>query len=117
METLTLFGVSLPLLPLLLLSSWLLLSLMNKLKRPAVTGFSDALLVRLLLSLLLARLVFILQHLSVYQADWWQLLDIRDRGFDGHSFLLFVSLLLLQYGYQQRQARALLWLGLPLVLG
>lgn len=116
METITLAGFSLPLLPLLLLSSWLLLSLMNKLKRPSVPGFSDALLTRLLLSLLLSRLVFIGQHLGAYQADWWQLLDIRDRGFDGHSFLLVLSLLLLHYGYQQRQARALLWLGLPLVL-
>ncbi len=116
MDSISLFGLSFPLLPLLMLSALLLLAVLNRWPKVRVAGFSDAILLRLLLSLVVARVVFISQHFSSYQGQWWQLLDIRDRGFDGYSLLLVFSLLLMHYAYKVVTARRLLLLAIPLTL-
>jgi len=115
-DSISLFGLSFPLLPLLMLSALLLLAVLNRWPKVRVAGFSDAILLRLLLSLVAARVVFISQHFSSYQGQWWQLLDIRDRGFDGYSLLLVFSLLLMHYAYKVVTARRLLLLAIPLTL-
>lgn len=116
MDSISLFGLSFPLLPLLILSALLLMSGLNRWPKWRVAGFSDAVLLRLLLSLIAARLVFISQHLASYQGQWLQLFDIRDRGFDGYSLLLVFSLLLMHYAYKTVPARRLLLLAVPLAM-
>ncbi len=116
MDSLNIFGLSLPLLPLLMLSALLLMSVLNQLQKIAVPEFSDAILLRLLLSLLAARLVFVGQHLSQYQGQWLQLIDIRDRGFDGYSLVLLFSILLMHYAYKTVAARRLLLLAVPVAM-
>lgn len=116
MDSISVFGLSFPLLPLLMVSSLLLLSALNRWPSFRVAGFSDAILLRLLLSLVVARLVFVSQHMSGDQGQWWQVLDIRDRGFDSYSLLLVFSLLLMHYAYQEVAARRLLRLAVPLIL-
>ncbi len=116
MDSINILGLSFPLLPLLMLSALLLLAALNRWSKFRITGFSDAILLRLLLSLVAARLVFISQHFSSYQQQWLQLFDIRDRGFDGYSLLLVFSLLLMQYAYKTVPARRLLLLALPVAM-
>jgi thiol-disulfide isomerase/thioredoxin len=115
-DSISLFGLSFPLLPLLMLSALFILAMLNRWQRVSVTGFSDAILLRLLLSLLVARLVFVSQHFSSYQGQWLEWFDIRDRGFDGYSLLLVFSLLLMHYAYKVVTARRLLLLAIPLTL-
>lgn len=116
MDSLVIAGISLPFTPLLVLAAWLMLAGLNRLQSAPVAGFSDALLHRLLISLLGARLLFVLQQWPAYQADWLSMLDIRDRGVDAHGFLLLFSLLLLHYIWQDQAARRLLRWALPVVL-
>ncbi len=116
MDSISIFGLSFPLLPLLVLSALLLISGLNRWSKFRVAGFSDAVLLRLLLSLVAARLVFVMQHFGSYQGQWLQFLDMRDRGFDGYSLLLVFSLLLMQYAYQVVAARKLLLLAFPLAM-
>lgn len=116
MDSVSILGLSFPLLPLLMLSALLLMSALNRWPKFRVAGFSDAILLRLLLSLVVARLVFISQHFSSFQGQWLQLIDIRDRGFDGYSLVLVFSLLLMQYAYKMVPARRLLLLAVPLAM-
>lgn len=116
MDSVSIFGLSFPLLPLLILSALLLMSVLNRWSKFRVAGFSDAILLRLLLSLGVARLVFISQHLASFQGQWLQLIDIRDRGFDGYSLVLVFSLLLMQYAYKTVPARRLLLLAIPVAM-
>ena len=116
MDSISIFGLSFPLLPMLVLTALLLMSGLNRWPKFRVAGFSDAILLRLLLSLVAARLVFVMQHLGSYQGQWLQLLDIRDRGFDGYSLLLVFSLLLMHYAYKTTPARKLLLLAFPLAM-
>lgn len=92
------------------------MSVLNRWYKFRVAGFSDAILLRLLLSLVAARLVFISQHVASYQGQWLQLIDIRDRGFDGYSLLLVFSLLLMHYAYKVVAVRQLLLLALPVAM-
>ncbi|MBU2425246.1 MAG: TlpA family protein disulfide reductase [Gammaproteobacteria bacterium] len=116
MDSLNIFGISLPLLPLLIVSAMMLMSLVNRWQKNPVVGFSDAILHRLLLSLVAARLGFVAQHLPQYQGQWLQVVDIRDRGFDSYSLMLVFSLLLMQYAYLQVAARRVLLLSLPVAM-
>lgn len=99
-----------------MLSALLVVAALNRWPGMQVAGFSDAILLRLLLSLAVARLVFVSQHVASYQGQWRQVVDIRDRGFDGYSLLLVFSLLLMHYGYKEVAARKLLRWAIPLVL-
>ena len=115
MNSLLIGGVSLPLTPLLGLSALLMLSGLNRLRRAPIAGLTDAILNRLLLSLLGARLLFVLQQWPAYRSDWLSIIDIRDRGFDLHAFLLLLSVLLMHYAWRVSAARQFLRWALPLV--
>lgn len=122
MENLTIAGLSLPLLPLLLLSCWLLVSALNRLPAFRVPGLVDALLNRILLSLLLARLIFVGKQWPAFAqagdafAVLLAILDIRDRGFDGHAFVLGLTLLLAHLAWRRPDSRPLLKWAMPLTL-
>jgi len=116
MDSVSVLGLSLPLLPVLIATGLLLLSGLNHLPRFRIAGFTDAILLRLLLSLAVARLIFVIQHFASYQGQWLQLFDLRDRGFDGYSLLLVFSLLVMHYAYKTVPARRLLSVAVPVAM-
>nr|WP_223669761.1 TlpA disulfide reductase family protein [Kangiella shandongensis] len=61
-----------------------------------------------LISLLVARIAFVLRYFSEYQPFWLSMLDIRDGGFDIATGVITALLLACYYAWrQQRQRRAL----------
>lgn len=101
--------LALPVPPLLLLFSvvvgLVVASLVAKRQQSPVT---DQLLTVLLVSLLFGRIVFVLRFMPSYDS-FWQMLDIRDRGFDfSATILAAMIMLMLQIKRYPKQRKALL---------
>lgn len=101
--------LALPVPPLLLLIcvvvGLIVASLVAKRQQNTVT---DQLLMVLLLSLLFGRIVFVLRFLQSYDS-FWQMLDIRDRGFDiSATILAAMIMLILQIKREPTKRKALL---------
>lgn len=103
--------LAIPLPPLLLLISVLLGLLVAALVgRRYKVSVTDPLLTLLLGSLLFGRLVFIARFADSYDTIW-QMLDIRDRGFDQGATLLAAVLILIWLIWRRRQQRQALLAG------
>lgn len=86
---------ALPVTPVLLVGSLLVgLLVATILGRKQNSSVSDTILTIVFISLLIGRAVFVLRFLESYQSVW-QVLDIRDRGFDLSSSLLTGAILLI----------------------
>ncbi len=107
MTAITLGPLALPITPLLLLISVLIGLLVAALVgRKYKVSVTDPLLTILLGSLLFGRLVFVARFADSFESVW-QMLDIRDRGFDVTATLLAALMIvswLLWRRQQQRQA-------------
>lgn len=64
-----------------------------------------AILAIVLAGLVVARLVFVLQYLPAYRADWPAILDIRDQGFDLASGAVAAACMLAWYLIRRRAMR------------
>lgn len=71
---------------------------------PSQRGLSSLILRSLVISLLVARCSFVLRYLSAYLAQPWQLLNIRDGGFDFWAGLIALLLLIAWQLFRHRQA-------------
>ena len=111
MTAVTVGPLALPLSPLLLLISVLIGLLVAALVgRKYKVSVTDPLLTVLLGSLLFGRLVFVARFADSYDS-LWQMLDIRDRGFDIVASLLAAVLILVWLLWRRRQQRQALLAG------
>jgi thiol-disulfide isomerase/thioredoxin len=103
--------LALPLSPMLLLICVLLGLLVAALVgRKYQVSVTDPLLTMLLGSLLIGRLVFVARFADNYQ-NVWQMLDIRDRGFDLVATVLAALTILIWLLWRRRQQRQALLAG------
>lgn len=65
-----------------------------------------------LISLLVARIIFVLRYLSEYQASWWSVLDIRDGGFDIGAGVISALVSACFYIWRRQKQRRALVAGL-----
>ena len=119
MHSLSIAGVSFPLIPFLFLSSIALVGLLNqvlnRLFPGPVVGLTDAFINCTLVALLISRVVFVALHWSDFNSAW-QWFDIRDRGFHASTFVTTFVVGLVHYGWRSRSAvKRLAWI-LPLAL-
>ncbi|SNY57088.1 Thiol-disulfide isomerase or thioredoxin [Arsukibacterium tuosuense] len=111
MTAVTVGPLALPITPLLLLISVLLGLLVAALVgRKYKVSVTDPLLTILLGSLLFGRLVFVARFADSYDS-LWQMLDIRDRGFDLLATVLAALLILVWLLWRRRQQRQALLAG------
>ncbi|WP_019675279.1 TlpA family protein disulfide reductase [Arsukibacterium perlucidum] len=111
MTAVTVGPLALPLSPLLLLISVLIGLLVAALvARKYKVSVTDPLLTILLGSLLFGRLVFVARFADSYDSIW-QMLDIRDRGFDSGATLLAAVLILMWLLWRRRHQRQALLAG------
>ena len=111
MTAVTVGPLALPLTPLLLLISVLIGLLVAALVgRKYKVSVTDPLLTVLLGSLLFGRLVFVARFADSFDS-LWQMLDIRDRGFDIVATLLAAVLILVWLLWRRRQQRQALLAG------
>lgn len=128
MNSLSLFGVSFPLIPFLGLSALLLMAIGNRLLPSGVPGLIDRIISRVFVALIVSRMVFVVQYRDQYFSDEtpaFAIVDIRDRGFEPVAFLVVMALglghMLLREPRLRRpllvlMATALVWVGAGMTL-
>ena len=119
MASLSFAGISFPLIPFLLLSAVALIAVLNRTLPGQTAGLTDTVINRLLIALIIARIVFVVSHLSDF-SNVWQWFDIRDRGFDAPVFIAVFFIGLVQFAFKKPAARkrlvwivpvAMVWIG------
>lgn len=128
MNSLSIFGVSFPLIPFLGLSALLLMAIGNRLLPSGVPGLIDRIISRVFVALIVSRMVFVVQYRDQYFSDEtpaFAIVDIRDRGFEPVAFLVVMALglghMLLREPRLRRpllvlMATALVWVGAGMTL-
>lgn len=64
-----------------------------------------------ILAMLAARISFVAQYWSEYQADFWSIIDIRDGGFDGITAVIVGALALAGFAWKRPKGRRALIKG------
>jgi len=123
LNSLSIFGVSFPLIPFFGLSALLLIAIVNRILPSGVPGLVDRILSRVFVALVISRMVFVVQFRDQYFAaktPAFAMVDIRDRGFEPVAFLAVMALglghMLLREGAVRKPliimvTIALLWVG------
>ena len=123
MNSLSIFGVSFPLIPFLGLSALLLIAIVNRVLPAGVPGLVDRILSRVFVALVISRMVFVVQFRDQYfaaETPVFAMVDIRDRGFEPVAFLAVMALglghMLLREGAVRKPliimvTIALIWVG------
>ena len=123
MNSLSIFGVSFPLIPFLGLSALLLIAIVNRILPSGVPGLVDRILSRVFVALVISRMVFVVQFRDQYfaaETPAFAMVDIRDRGFEPVAFLAVMALglghMLLREGAVRKPliimvTIALIWVG------
>lgn len=123
MNSLSIFGVSFPLIPFLGLSALLLIAIVNRVLPAGVPGLVDRILSRVFVALVISRMVFVVQFRDQYfaaETPAFAMVDIRDRGFEPVAFLAVMALglghMLLREGAVRKPliimvTIALIWVG------
>lgn len=95
MNSLSIFGVSFPLIPFLGLSALLLMAVANRVLPDGVPGLVDRIISRVFVALVISRMVFVVQYRDQYfaaETPAFAIVDIRDRGFEPIAFLVVIAL-------------------------
>jgi thiol-disulfide isomerase/thioredoxin len=123
LNSLSIFGVSFPLIPFLGLSALLLIAIVNRFLPSGVPGLVDRILSRVFVALVISRMVFVVQFRDQYfaaETSAFAMVDIRDRGFEPVAFLAVMALglghMLLREGAVRKPliimvTIALIWVG------
>ena len=123
LNSLSIFGVSFPLIPFLGLSALLLIAIVNRILPSGVPGLVDRILSRVFVALVISRMVFVVQFRDQYfaaETPAFAMVDIRDRGFEPVAFLAVMALglghMLLREGAVRKPliimvTIALIWVG------
>jgi len=123
LNSLSIFGVSFPLIPFLGLSALLLIAIVNRVLPAGVPGLVDRILSRVFVALVISRMVFVVQFRDQYfaaETPAFAMVDIRDRGFEPVAFLAVMALglghMLLREGAVRKPliimvTIALIWVG------
>ena len=123
LNSLSIFGVSFPLIPFFGLSALLLIAIVNRILPSGVPGLVDRILSRVFVALVISRMVFVVQFRDQYfaaETPAFAMVDIRDRGFEPVAFLAVMALglghMLLREGAVRKPliimvTIALLWVG------
>ena len=123
MNSLSIFGVSFPLIPFLGLSALLLIAIVNRVLPAGVPGLVDRILSRVFVALGISRMVFVIQYRDQYfaaETPAFAMADIRDRGFEPVAFFVVMALglghMLLREGTVRKPliimvTIALIWVG------
>jgi len=123
LNSLSIFGVSFPLIPFLGLSALLLIAIVNRVLPAGVPGLVDRILSRVFVALVISRMVFVVQFRDQYfaaETPVFAMVDIRDRGFEPVAFLAVMALglghMLLREGAVRKPliimvTIALIWVG------
>lgn len=123
MNSLSIFGVSFPLIPFLGLSALLLIAIVNRVLPDGAPGLVDRILSRVFVALVISRMVFVVQFRDQYfaaETPAFAMVDIRDRGFEPVAFLAVMALglghMLLREGAVRKPliimvTIALIWVG------
>jgi len=119
MASLSFAGISFPLVPFLLLSAITLIAVLNRTLPGRIAGLTDALINRVFIALIIARIVFVVSHWNDFSTAW-QWFDIRDRGVDVPVFIAVLLIGLVQFAFSKPAARkrltwivpvAMVWIG------
>ena len=95
MNSLSIFGVSFPLVPFLGLSALLLMAVANRVLPDGVPGLVDRIISRVFVASVISRMVFVVQYRDQYfaaETPAFAIVDIRDRGFEPIAFLVVIAL-------------------------
>lgn len=95
MNSLSIFGVSFPLIPFLGLSALLLMAVANRVLPDGIPGLVDRIISRVFVALVISRMVFVVQYRDQYfaaETPAFAIVDIRDRGFEPIAFLVVIAL-------------------------
>ena len=95
MNSLSILGVSFPLIPFLGLSALLLMTVANRVLPDGVPGLVDRIISRVFVALVISRMVFVVQYRDQYfaaETPAFAIVDIRDRGFEPIAFLVVIAL-------------------------
>ena len=114
MQSIVFMGISLPLIPFLILTGLGICGLLNSLLPGTIKGLTDQLMFRGFIALLIARVVFIIQHGDTFDS-LFQVVDIRDRGFHTPTFAGVFSLVMVHYALTSPQRMQRLVIIVPVL--